>query len=135
MSATPKNASGGGAERRRAKRRPILHSFSVFVVVPKKGVHRLQVHDLSDLGMGFDVDMEGDATADYPIKQGDEIDVRFYLNQSLFIPLSVTVARLETKGDVRRIGAEFGDKKAPNYQAFLAFLTMLDSIADVVQLE
>jgi len=123
------------AERRRTPRRPVLDSFSLFVVIPKKGIHRLQVHDLSDHGMCFDLETEGEAAEDFPIATGESIDLRFYLNQSLYLPLSFDVVRVEDKKLVRRVGAEFADKKSKNYQAFLSFLQMLDTIIDSVRLD
>jgi hypothetical protein len=123
-----------GIERRNARRRPLLDSFSFFVVVPRKGVHRLRIHDVSDLGMLFDLDMEGESQLDFPIAKGESFDVQFYLNQSLYLPLTVQVARIEQVDSVRRIGTEISDKKSKSYQAFLSFLTMLDTIVDEVRL-
>jgi hypothetical protein len=125
----------GGAERRRARRRPIINTFSLFVNVPKKGVHRLKVHDVSELGIGFDLDTEGESAEDYPVAAGDTVDIRFYLNQSLFIPLSLEVIRVGAQGGVRRVGAEFRDKKDPGYQALASFLKMLDGILEVVRMD
>lgn len=135
MTAAKNMQQGGGADRRRARRRPILESFSLFIVVPKKGVHRLSVHDLSEVGMGFDLDTEGESVADFPLKTGDLIEVRFYLNQSLYLPLALEVARVDERAGVRKVGAAFKDPKDPSYQGYLAFLKMLDGIVDLVRLE
>jgi c-di-GMP-binding flagellar brake protein YcgR len=122
-----------GAERRRSKRMDILASFSLYVVVPKKGPHRLPVHDLSDGGVGFDLDIEeeeGDANL-FPVQSGSELELHLYLNQSLYIPLRVIIRRLqEAKRGVRRIGAEFPDRQAHGHMALLAFLDMLDAVAE-----
>lgn len=127
MSEKSENVSG--IERRRDKRRPILESFSLFVVVPKKGGHRLPVHDLSDHGLKFDLDTEGEALEDFPIREGEALDLQLYLNQSLALPLAVKIVRIETVAGVRRVGTELTDKKAKGYGGFLAFLKMLDAIS------
>lgn len=122
------------AERRKTRRRPVLESFSLFVVVPKKGPLRLKVHDLSDGGMRFDVDAEGESPTDFQIREGENIDVQLYLNQTLFLPLRLRVVRVESAGAVRRLGAEFAEKSSPGYRAFLAFVQMLDGILDEARL-
>jgi hypothetical protein len=129
--------TGSGAERRRSRRRPILSTFSLFVVVPQKGIHRLPVHDVSDLGIGFDLDTEGEEPGDFPLRQGEQLSIHFYLNQSLYLPLDVRVARLEDGQGIRRIGAEVltQTKNDPNAAAYQAFLQLLDRIVDVAQIQ
>ncbi len=124
----------GKVERRKSQRRPILETFSLFVVVPKKGDHRLQVHDLSDQGVGFDIDTEGESISDFPLKAGETFELNFYLNQSLYIPLMVKVARIEETGVVRRIGAEFVKKDSKGFQALNAFVKLLDSLLEAAEL-
>jgi hypothetical protein len=119
-----------GAERRRFKRRPILETFSLFCVVPKKGSHRLPVHDVSDAGIGFDLDIDGESTTDFPLKSGERIDVQLYLNQTLYLPVALQVARIEDTASVRRIGAELVDANSPSSKAFAAFLNMLDLLTE-----
>jgi hypothetical protein len=127
-------ASPQGSERRRSKRRPILDTFSLFVVVPKKGMHRLQIHDASNQGLGFDLDIDGEAVEDFPIKQKEKLEVHLYLNQSLYLALNVDVARIEEVRGIRRIGAEFSDLTSPGFKAFAAFLQMLDLVSEVGQI-
>ncbi len=117
-------------EKRRTKRRPLLESFSMFAVIPRKGVHRLPIYDISDLGVGFDFDIEGESLTDFPVTMGERLELHFYMNQSLYLPLSVQVARVETRGVVRRIGSEFVDKENKNYKAFLSFVHFLDALMD-----
>lgn len=122
-----------GAERRRSKRRPILDSFSLFVVIPKKGPYRLKIHDASDLGLGFDLDMEGEELEAFPITSGETLEIHFYLNQSLYIALNGKVARLINAGPIRQVGVELTDKTSKDYKAFTAFLQMLDGITEVAR--
>ena len=114
---------------------PILATFSVFIVIPKKGIHRLPVHDISEIGMGFDLDIEGEPAQDFPISPGDTLDFRFYLNNSLYIPLTIQVVRIEEGHLKRRVGAEFSDTQSESHQAFLAFLNLLDKILDMIQID
>ena len=125
------NADHTGVERRKAKRRPILESFSLFVVVPGKGDYRLPLHDLSELGIGFDLDMEGEDPAAFPIKPSEHIDVLLYLNQTLSIPLTVKVARIVDEGGYRKIGAEFLEKNGKSHQALLSFVKVIDELAEI----
>ena len=134
MSPKKDASKGGGIERRRTKRLPILSTFSLFIVVPQKGFHRLMVHDVSELGLGFDADTEGEETDGFPLKEGENLEVRFYLNQSLYLPLAVRIARLETRNNIRRIGAEL-DSSYKSYNAFKSFVEMLDAIEGVGLIE
>lgn len=132
-SATKSKTQPSGAERRRSKRTEVLDTFSLFASVPKKGPHRLRVHDLSEIGIGFDLDIEEeDEGSGFPVENGTPLEIHLYLNQSLYIPMKVVVRRVEKKGNVRRIGAETaGDKSDPATSAILSFIKMLESISDV----
>lgn len=130
--------SGSGPERRQAKRRPVIESFSLFVVVPSKGMHRLRVHDVSEIGIGFDLDLEGESFEEFPVQKGQKVDIQFYLNQSLSLPLSVTVARVQPDGSIRRVGAQFEKEASENgqgYRAFRAFVDMIDALAEVAEIK
>jgi len=127
--------SSNTVERRRARRRPVLDTFSIFIVIPKKGLHRLEVQDISEGGLGFLLDVEGESPIDYPAKINDAIDFRFYMNNSLYIPMSVQIVRIEDLSTGRRVGAEFQDKSKPSYKAFLSLLKFLDDIIDVLQID
>jgi hypothetical protein len=124
-----------GAERRRFKRRPILETFSLFCVVLKKGSHRLPVHDVSDAGIGFDLDIDGENLSEFPLKSGERLDVQLYLNQTLYLPIALQVARIEDTASVRRIGAELINPDSPSSKAFIAFLNMLDLLAEAGEIQ
>jgi hypothetical protein len=126
--------SGQGSERRRSKRRPILDTFSLFVVVPRKGVHRLRIHDVSNQGLGFDLDIDGESLEEFQIKPKEKLEVHLYLNQSLYLSLNVQVARLQDAQGIRQVGAEFTEQASPGYKAFAAFLQMLDLVSDAAQI-
>ena len=117
------------AERRKAKRRMILETFSLFVVIPKKGDLRLPLLDLSELGVGFEVDLEDDDSLVH-LRTDEQVELHLYLNQSLFLPLKVVVKRLILKGKRRQVGAEFVQQGGTAHNAVLAFLEMLDILSD-----
>ncbi|MBS1962636.1 MAG: PilZ domain-containing protein [Bdellovibrionales bacterium] len=124
-----------GIDRRGSRRRPILESFSFFVVVPKKGFHRLRVVDLSDTGVGFDYDIIGEMKEAFPVKAGEVFELQFYLNQTLFFPMHVKVARIDDSKVIRRIGAEFTATGTPEHQGLIAVLDMIDKVSEIVQFD
>ncbi len=89
---------------------------------------------MSRLGIGFDFDTEGEESALSPVSRGETVELHFYLNQSLYLPLVLKVARIEG-GSVRRVGAEFKDQQTAGYRAFLAFFQMLEAISEVAQVD
>ncbi len=118
------------AERRKAKRRMILDTFSLSVVIPKKGDFRLPLLDLSELGVGFDLDLEEEDSPSFALKTGEQLEVHLYLNQTLFLPFKVTVKRLIQKGKRRQIGAEFTQQGGAAHKAVVCFLEMLDLVSE-----
>lgn len=128
-------AEKSGIDRRGSRRRPILESFSFFVVVPKKGFHRLRVVDLSDTGVGFDYDIVGEMKEAFPVKVGETFELQFYLNQTLFLPMNVKVARIDDSKVLRRVGAEFTATGTPEHQGLLAVLDMIDKVSEIVQFD
>lgn len=134
MKSAGKKKSGsapGGIERRKAPRRPVVDTFSLFAVVPKKGPHRLPVHDVSELGVGFDFDIEGESIATFPAAVGERFDLHLYLNQTLFLALEVEIMRIEARRNgSRRVGAEIANRKSAAYRGFAAFIEMLDAVAE-----
>ncbi len=124
-----------GIDRRGSKRRPILESFSFFVVVPKKGFHRLRVVDMSESGVGFDYDIIGEMKEAFPVTVGETFDLQFYLNQTLFFPLHVKVMRIDDSKVLRRVGAEFTVTGTPEHQGLCAILDMIDRVSEIVQFD
>jgi hypothetical protein len=136
MSKSTKAGQQSGAERRKSKRMDILDTFSLFVVVPAKGPMRLKVHDISDAGIGFNLDIEEEQGASsFEAKVGDSFEVHLYLNQSLYLPFTVSVRRIVDTEGVRRIGAEFQGQGSKGQTALSSFVHMLDALGEVARIE
>ena len=118
-------------ERRKHPRRPILETFLLGVVIPLKGPHRLSLTDLSEGGMGFDADIEGEPHSLYPIRIGDTIQAELYLNQSLYVPLQIKVMRLTQENGIRKLGVEYLERSSPGVKAVQSFLKVLDQLTEV----
>ena len=115
-------SEGGGAERRRGNRREVLETFHVFLVIPKIGLRKLYLKDLSEFGVGFLPD-------EYDLfKEGSCYDAEIYINPSLKLPLPIKIARV-TKD---LIGCEFTDTNSKAYAALVKFVVLLDELSTFV---
>jgi hypothetical protein len=122
------------SERRKSRRRPILDSFSVFIVVPERAPHRLSVKEVSDLGICFQLDPDSVAGAQLlDVRSGDTLDISLYLNQSLHLPLRIQVVRIYQERDdgPRLAGASILDLNSSGYKAFASFIQLIDALAEV----
>ncbi len=117
-----------GIERRRAKRRAILDTFSFFSTLSNSIHHRTRVHDVSDLGVAFDFDADFPLGESFLPKVGDHLTIQLHLNPSLSIPLNIKVVRIDKQSTCTRFGAEFTDPSGSFYVAFKAFLAFIDSL-------
>ncbi|NDD91633.1 hypothetical protein EBZ37_06075 [bacterium] len=120
-------------EKRKSRRRPVLDSFSVFVVIPNKAPYRLPTRDLSDLGIGFQLDPDGLSTGPTNVQVGESLDISLYLNQTLHVPLRVEIVRIFTQeaGGPRLAGARISEPYSAGYRAFTSFVQLLDALADL----
>jgi hypothetical protein len=124
-----------GVERRRSRRIPLLETFSLFVVVPSKGSHKLPAYDVSREGLSFAYDLEEESPDDSPLNQGEIIDIYFYFNQSLYIPLKVKVVQVKNDLDQRQVGALIQNQASKNYKGYLAFVQLFEGLIDVFKIE
>jgi hypothetical protein len=114
-------------ERRQNSRRAILDHFSFYVSIPKLGGTRLKVMDVSEMGIGFHVSTLGE----FRLNPDEICELHFYVNQSLFLPLKIQVARQIDENQLQKIGAVFLDTTTPQHQAFLTLVKLLDQLVDV----
>lgn len=117
--------------RRELQRSTVMETFSLFLIVPKKGVQRLVVEDLSPKGIGFYLDLDEEPTDWFDVQVGDKLEILFFLNQSLFIPLTVQIAQLRKKGGSRRIGAEILPSLSKGAAAYKSFCEMLSHLENL----
>lgn len=110
-------------ERRRSERKEVLETFHVFLVVPKMGMRKIYLKDVSTGGMGIQVE-PGDR-----FTPGDVLPCEFYINPSLKLPLSLRVAHVLDE----KVGCEFSDTSSRSYKAYAAFVNMLDQLAEFVE--
>jgi hypothetical protein len=111
------------SEKRRARRREILDRFSFFVTVPKLGLARHRVHDVSELGIGFTLSTLGE----FKLVKGEECELHFYMNPTLYLPLRIRVVREEDGAEEQRVGAEFTESPTGN-SAWSPFVKLIDEL-------
>lgn len=118
--------SSKGPERRKARRRQILENFSFYISIPKLGHTRHRVRDISEIGIGFDLDTLGE----FKLKSGEICELQFYLNQSLFLPLHIEVVRVIDGPSTQDVGAIFVNVETPAHQTFSTLVRLLDQLSD-----
>lgn len=113
-------------QERREVRRTILSEFiGAFLIVPKQGLCKVALYDISDNGVAFDLDLENGK-----LHPGEEVAMRVYLNQHTYFPFVVKVAnvREETGEGVWRHGANFV-KGTVNDVALHHFVKFIETVS------
>lgn len=113
-------------EERRKTRRTILTSFiGAFVVVPRKGLIKVALYDISENGLAFDIES---SQGQFPLKE--EVAMRVYLSQDIYFPVMVKIqnARSEDAEGVYRHGALFV-KNASSDLALQHFVKFIESVS------
>lgn len=88
---------------------------------------RVPVQDLSEAGIGFRAEDLADIFPGEPLPIGRELEVRFYLNQTLFVPVRARV--------VRPTGMEFTAPASKACRALASFLKALEDVARVAEVQ
>jgi len=120
-------------EERREVRRTILTGFiGAFIVVPqpvgsksKGGLLKVEVYDISEDGISFDVDAEYGH-----FKKGEEFAMRVYLSQNTYFPFTMSiqnVRRLDGDGAYRH-GASFS-RGGVNDEALHHFVKFIETVS------
>lgn len=113
-------------QERREVRRTILTGFiGAFAVLPEKGLLKVEVYDISDNGMAFDIE-EGKGR----FKSGEEVAMRIYLNFQTYFPFTVkvkNVRNIQDEGSVRH-GVNFV-KGTMNDEALSHFVKFIETVS------
>ncbi len=117
-------------ERRKSNRREILENFSFYIQIPKLGQARHRVQDVSETGIGFMVESLGGV---FTLAKDEKLELHLYLNQSLFLPLKIQVARQEQKEETQHVGAAFLETESNQYKTLLSLVNFLDQLSDFGQ--
>lgn len=118
------------SQERRQVRRTILSEFiGAMAVVPRKGLLKVNMYDISENGMGFDVDLKAGH-----FMVGEEVAMRVYLNQQTYFPFVVKIQNVRAVGDeeVFRHGAHFV-KGTINDEALLHFIKFIETVSASLQ--
>lgn len=113
------------SERRKVKRTLLSEFVGAFALVPKKGLMKITLYDISENGLAFDVE---DAAGHFSL--GEEVAMRVYLNQSTYFPFVVKVLNIRVMGDenVYRHGVSFV-KGTINDQALYHFVKFIETVS------
>jgi hypothetical protein len=113
-------------EKRKAKRRDILEHFSFYVCIPKLGFARHKVNDVSEMGIGFELDTLGE----FKMEIGESCELHFYMNQSLYVPVQIQVVRQIDKGENQQVGAIFLDTQTQQQETFNTLVRLVDQLSE-----
>ncbi len=91
-------------ERRKVRRTILTEFISAHIVIPERGLQKVQLYDVSEDGIAFDLD--GNIGKFSP---GDEVGFRIYLNQQVYFPFVITVTNVRAVPEegVNRHGGTF----------------------------
>jgi hypothetical protein len=112
-------------ERRKVKRTILSEFIGAFVLVPRKGLLKVTLYDISDNGLAFDVH---DTAGHFTI--GEEVAMRVYLNQQTYFPFVVKVQNIRGVDDENtfRHGAGFV-KGTINDEALHHFVRFIETVS------
>lgn len=116
-------------ERRRVKRTILNQFIGVHILVPKHGLLRVQLIDVSADGLSFDVPANMGR-----FRSGEQLVVRIYLNQKTYFAFVVEVRHVRTDKTekVHRHGASL-KKGSINDQALNHFIGFIESVSASLQ--
>ena len=113
-------------DERREVRRTILTGFiGAFVVVPNQGLLKVDIYDISEDGIAFDMDWE-----EGQFDVGEEVAMRVYMNQHTYFPFIITIknTRLLASQEASRHGASFV-KGTVNDEALYHFVKFIETVS------
>jgi hypothetical protein len=127
---TSRREAARNSERRIAKRTVLAEFVGCFIVVPEHGLRRVNMHDISESGIAFDVE-----TQYGQFKAGEEVAARIYLSQKSYFPFTVKVTniRAEDESGLIRHGAVI--QSAENEDALYHFIRFVESVSETLQVD
>ncbi|MCB0393624.1 MAG: PilZ domain-containing protein [Bdellovibrionales bacterium] len=113
------------AERRRAKRTVLTQFVGAFIVLPKKGLQKVELYDIADKGVSFDIPFEVGK-----LDIGEEVAMRFYINQKTFFPFTIRITNCRDINEegIFRQGSEFL-RDPSNTDALNHFVKFIEAIS------
>jgi hypothetical protein len=116
-------------ERRKVKRTILSEFIGAFLVVPQKGLCKVALHDISENGLAFEIEVEkGQFTV------GEEVAFRVYMNQQTYFPFVVKISNMreDKEEGVYRHGANFV-KGTVNDEALFHFVRFIETVSASLQ--
>jgi len=112
-------------ERRQVKRTLLSQFIGAFVLVPRKGLLKVLLHDISENGLAFDME---DAAGHFTLNE--EVAMRVYLSHQTYFPFVVNVQniRMLEGENVYRHGVNFV-KGSINNEALFHFVKFIETVA------
>lgn len=109
-------------ERRTVKRTILSEVMSAMVVLPEKGLLKVDLYDISEDGISFEIESEAGQ-----FKVGEEILMRVYFNHKTYFPIQVSIKHVtpDQPNGVTRHGTEF-QKSNPNDVALQHFVKFVE---------
>lgn len=117
-------------EKRRTYERVVFKSsFGIYTVMEQMGLHAIEIIDISEGGMQFQVPER----SMLQLKNGDVIPVRLYFSPDHYVSIDVKVVRsfsaIENGRAVHRYGCLI-DKTMASYSAFYHFVQFITKCAE-----
>ncbi len=118
-----------GEERRQVRRTILTEFVGAYIVVPERGLQKVALYDISDNGLGFDLDL-----AEGALRVGEEIAMRVYLNHQTYFGFIARVSnerQIDEEG-VHRHGVSFV-KGTVNDEALHHFVKFIETVSASLQ--
>jgi hypothetical protein len=117
-------------QKRRTYERVLFRNvLGVYTVMEQKGLHAIELIDISEQGLSFQLPVD----SDYKLDLGEVLNLRLYFASDSFLPVSVKVVRaMDTVIDriaTRQYGCEI-DKSLKSYNAVYHLFQFIKSCAE-----
>ena len=111
--------------KRKVKRTVLKDLIGASVVVPRRGLVKVAIYDISEGGLAFDMDRDHGQ-----FQEGEMVGVRLYLSHTTYFPFSVEVSyvRLVEEEGTFRHGVSFA-KGFQNEEALRHLVKFMESVS------